>query len=71
MAGDHLEFSGRVLKSQGNGMFLVESEELNLTLLCTLSGKIRQNTIRIAEGDRVEVRASPYDTSRGIITFRY
>lgn len=71
MAGDHVQITGTVIKAQGNGRFLVESEvTAGHILSCTLSGKIRQHTIRITEGDKVEVSASPYDLSRGIITFR-
>ena len=39
-------------------------------VLCTLSGKLRQNHIRILEGDRVKIECSPYDLSRGRVTYR-
>ena len=41
------------------------------TILCTISGKIRMNYIRILPGDRVVVEISPYDLTRGRITYRY
>ena len=41
------------------------------TILCTISGKIRMNYIRILPGDRVVVEISPYDLTRGRITCRY
>lgn len=44
--------------------------ESNVHILATLSGKMRQNNIRILPGDYVTVEVSPYDTSRGRITWR-
>lgn len=44
--------------------------ESNVQILATLSGKMRQNNIRILPGDYVVVEVSPYDTSRGRITWR-
>lgn len=44
--------------------------ESNVEILATLSGKLRQNNIRILPGDYVTVEVSPYDTSRGRITYR-
>jgi translation initiation factor IF-1 len=72
MAGDLLEFEGAVLKAQGNGIFLVKlgADAGYVEISCHLSGKIKKNTIRILEGDRVKVSVSPYDLTKGIITFR-
>jgi len=70
MAGDLLEFEGTVLKAQGNGIFLVKLDAGSVEISCHLSGKIKKNTIRILEGDRVKVSVSPYDLTKGIITFR-
>jgi len=70
MAGDHLELEGTVTKARGNGSFLVQESAGKSLLICTLSGKIRKNTIRILEGDLVKISVSPYDLSRGIITYR-
>ena len=44
--------------------------ESNVQILATLSGKMRQNNIRVLPGDYVIVEVSPYDTSRGRITYR-
>lgn len=44
--------------------------ESNVQILATLSGKMRQNNIRVLPGDYVTVEVSPYDTSRGRITYR-
>lgn len=75
MAGDKLEFDGIVAASRGNGMFLVEivsdaPEEPKINVVCTLSGKIRQNNIRIIDGDKVKIEVGVYDMTRGRITYR-
>ena len=51
-------------------MFRVELEN-GATVLCSISGKIRMNYIRILPGDKVVVEISPYDLTRGRITYRY
>jgi len=67
---DMLIFDGKVIDAKGNGMFSVQPENMDNILLCTLSGKIRKNAIKILKGDRVRVEVSPYDLTRGRITFR-
>lgn len=52
-----------------NGKFKVKVTD-NYTVLCTLSGKIRQNSIRILVGDMVKIEVSEYDTSQGRIKSR-
>lgn len=69
MAGDKLELEGTVIAARGNGRFLVLSEDQEIQ--CTLSGKIRQNNIRVLEGDKVKIEVSPYDTRNGRIVFRF
>jgi len=65
---DKMEFEGVVLDSC-KGKFVVQvSEHLNVT--CTLSGKIRMNSVKILVGDRVKVEVSEYDTSKGRIIYR-
>lgn len=61
---------GLVIKALPNAMFKVELDESGIELLCVISGKIRQNYIRILEGDRVRVEISPYDLTRGRIITR-
>jgi translation initiation factor IF-1 len=51
-------------------MFRVHTDQ-GLDVLATISGKMRKNYIRILPGDRVKVEVSPYDLSRGRITYRY
>jgi len=52
-------------------MFRVQVEDISHDVLATISGKMRKNYIRILPGDRVKVELSPYDLSRGRITYRY
>jgi translation initiation factor IF-1 len=52
-------------------MFRVQLDEGGHDVLATISGKMRKNYIRILPGDRVKVELSPYDLSRGRITYRY
>lgn len=67
---DAIELEGKVVEPLPNAMFNVELEN-DKTILCTISGKIRMNYIRILPGDRVVVEISPYDLTRGRITYRY
>jgi len=61
---------GTVLEPLPNAMFKVELKNGH-KVLAHVSGKIRMNFIRILTGDRVLVELSPYDLSRGRITYRY
>ena len=61
---------GVVIEALPNAMFRVELDDTGIELLCVISGKIRQNYIRILEGDRVKVEISPYDLTRGRIVTR-
>lgn len=61
---------GVVIQALPNAMFKVELDESSIELLCVISGKIRQNYIKILEGDRVRVEISPYDLTRGRIVTR-
>lgn len=65
---DRLEFEGTVIESN-KGQFKVQVSE-NYIVLCTLSGKIRTNSVRILLGDRVKIEVSEYDPSRGRIVYR-
>jgi translation initiation factor IF-1 len=67
---DTIEVTGVVLESLPNAMFRVELENKH-QVLAHVSGKMRKNFIRILTGDRVLVELSPYDLSRGRITYRY
>lgn len=69
---DVIEMEGTVLTALPNAMFKVEVEmgDIKHEILATISGRMRKYYIRILPGDRVTVEVSPYDTSRGRITFR-
>ena len=69
MAKDVIEIEGTILESMPNAMFRVKLENGH-EILAHISGKIRKNFIRILPGDRVKVAMTPYDLSKGRITFR-
>ncbi len=65
-----IQVTGTVLEPLPNAMFRVELEN-NHEVLAHISGKMRMNFIRILPGDKVALELSPYDLSRGRITYRY
>lgn len=67
---DAIAVDGRVIDALPNAMFTVEIEN-GQKVLGHLGGKMRKNYIRVLPGDRVTVELSPYDLTRGRITFRY
>lgn len=67
---DALEMEGHVVECLRNAMFTVELENGH-RVLAHISGKIRKNYIKILPEDRVLVELTPYDLTRGRITFRY
>jgi len=66
---DILEMEGEVLENLPNATFKVKLENDHV-ILGYISGKMRMNYIRILPGDKVTVEISPYDLSKGRITFR-
>lgn len=64
-----IEIEGSVVEALPNAMFRVELSN-GMTVLAHISGKMRVNYIRIMPGDKVTVELSPYDLSRGRITYR-
>lgn len=72
MKQDNIICKGTVTQELGNSMFSVSLEGLEESpeILCTISGKIRKNYIRIMAGDKVEIEMSPYDLTRGRIKTR-
>lgn len=66
---DVIEVQGTVVEPLPNGMFRVELENGH-RVLAHVSGKIRMHFIRILPGDKVTVELSPYDLTRGRITYR-
>ena len=67
---DVIELEGTVLEALPNAMFKVELENGH-TILAHISGKMRMHYIKILPGDKVKVEMSPYDLSKGRISFRY
>ncbi len=66
---DVIEVEGIVVEAMPNAMFKVELENKH-QLLAHISGKLRMNFIRILPGDKVTVEMSPYDLTKGRITWR-
>jgi len=69
-----IELEGTVIEPLPNAMFKVELDNENgpgHQILAHISGKMRMHYIRILPGDRVKVELSPYDLTRGRITYRY
>ena len=67
---DAIAVEGKVKEALPNAMFQVELDNGHM-VLGHISGKMRKNFIRILPGDRVTVELSPYDLTRGRITFRF
>ena len=65
-----IQMAGDVLEALPNAMFRVELENGH-EIICHVSGKIRMNYIRILPGDNVTVEMSPYDLTKGRITYRF
>lgn len=65
-----IEFTGVVTELLPNAMFRVKLEN-NHEILAHTAGKMRKNRIRVLAGDKVNVEMTPYDLSKGRITFRY
>jgi translation initiation factor IF-1 len=66
---DLIEMEGTVTESLPNAMFRVDLDN-GFNVLAHISGKIRRNYIKILEGDRVKCELTPYDLSKGRITYR-
>jgi translation initiation factor IF-1 len=67
---DMIEVKGTVIEPLPNAMFRVELENGH-KVLAHISGKMRMNYIKILPGDKVTVELSPYDLTRGRITYRF
>ena len=67
---DLLEFSGTIMELLPNATFRVELDNGHVVLAHT-SGRMRKNRIRVLVGDKVTVEMTPYDLTKGRITFRH
>ena len=65
-----LEMEGVVTEALGNAMFRVKLDDSNHEVTAYVGGKMRKHEIRIIAGDRVVLEMSPYDLSKGRITYR-
>jgi translation initiation factor IF-1 len=65
-----IEVEGKIVELLPNAMFRVELDNGHV-VLAHISGKMRMHFIRVLAGDRVKVELSPYDLTRGRITYRY
>ncbi|MEO8400260.1 MAG: translation initiation factor IF-1 [Gammaproteobacteria bacterium] len=67
---DQIEMDGTVVDVLPNTMFRVQLDENGHIVIAHISGKMRKNYIRILKGDKVTVQLTPYDLTKGRITFR-
>ena len=67
---DNIEVMGKVVEKVKAGMFSVELDA-GKTVLAAMAGRLRRNRIKIMNGDRVTMELSPYDLTRGRITYRH
>ena len=68
---EKIEVEGEIVESLPSTMFRVQIDGMDQTVLATISGKMRKHYIRILPGDKVKVELSPYDLTRGRITYRH
>ena len=66
----HIEQDGVIVEALSNAMFRVELENGHV-LIAHISGKMRMHYIKLLPGDKVKLELSPYDLTKGRITFRY
>ena len=66
----HIEQDGVIVEALSNAMFRVELENGHV-LIAHISGKMRMHYMKLLPGDKVKLELSPYDLSKGRITFRY
>ena len=67
---DHIKSDGEITQALGYENFRVRLEN-GMEILSTVSGRMRNNHIRLMTGDKVQVELSPYDLTRGRIVYRY
>ena len=67
---DLIEFTGAIEEVLPGNMFRVKVDNLPNILTCYTSGKLKQHKIKIILGDRVKIEVSPYDLTKGRVTYR-
>lgn len=70
MKEEAIKLEGRIVEVLPNTLFRVKLENFDNPILATISGRVRQNNIKILLGDRVTMELSPYDMARGRIVRR-
>ena len=70
MKEDCIEVMGKVVEKFKAGMFSIELDA-GRTVLATMAGRLRRNRIKVMNGDRVSLELSPYDLTKGRITYRH
>ncbi len=68
--GDLIELEGLVTRIMGRGTMEIQCDN-NVVVTGVLSGRMKKNRIKVIQGDRVKVSVSPYDTSHGLVTYRF
>ena len=71
MKEELIEMGGVVVDNQPSAYFKVQINDTDHMVLATISGRMRRNRIRILMGDRVDIELSPYDLTKGRITYRH
>ena len=67
---DLINLEGLVIRVLGGGTMEIQCDN-DITIRGVLSGRMKKNRIKVMVGDRVQVSVSPYDTSHGLITYRF
>lgn len=67
---DLIELEGLVTRIMGRGTMEIQCDN-NVVVRGVLSGRMKKNRIKVIQGDRVKVSVSPYDTSHGLVTYRF
>ena len=67
---DLIQLEGKVTKVLGGGTMEIECDN-DIVVQGVLSGRMKKHRIKVMVGDRVQVSVSPYDTSHGLITYRF
>jgi translation initiation factor IF-1 len=68
---DCIEVTGTVVEKHPSGRFSVQLEDGERIILAHLAGKLRRNRIRVLAGDKVTIEMSPYDLTKGRISYRH
>jgi translation initiation factor IF-1 len=67
---DLLELTGTIEEVLPNSTFRVKVDNVNQIVLCYMGGRLKQNKIKVILGDKVKIEMSPYDLTKGRITYR-